>query len=87
MNFHILITKIKLKNGSYFTSLLIYVDDIILAGTSLVEFQSIKVILDCLFKIKDLGVLKYFLGLEVAHSKYGISISQRKYFLDMLNDS
>ncbi|GAU44958.1 hypothetical protein TSUD_28930 [Trifolium subterraneum] len=55
--------------------------------TSLDEIDRIKVILDTNFKIKDLGVVKYFLGLEVAHSKEGISISQRKYCLDLLKDS
>ena len=60
-----------------FTVLLVYVDDIILAGYSLTEFSRIKSILNAQFKIKDLGVMKYFLGLEVAHSKEGISISQR----------
>jgi len=64
-----------LQHGSDFTALLVHVDDIILAGTSLVEFQRIKNILDNQFKIKDLGILKYFLGLEVAHSKERISIS------------
>ena len=70
-----------------FTVLLVYVDDIILAGTSLIEFDRIKNILDGKFKIKDLGTLKYFLGLEVAQSKEGITISQRKYCLDLLKDS
>jgi hypothetical protein len=56
----------------------VYVDDIILACDDLNEFSRIKNILDTNFKIKDLGVLKYFLGLEVAHSKQGISVSQRK---------
>jgi hypothetical protein len=51
------------------------------------EIDRIKTILDCNFKIKDLGIVKYFLGLEVAHSKTGISISQRKYCLNLLKDS
>ncbi|KAK2399633.1 putative mitochondrial protein [Trifolium repens] len=76
-----------LSHKDNFTALLIYVDDIILSGTCLEEIQRIKSILDSSFKIKDLGTVKYFLGLEVAHSKEGISISQRKYCLDLLNDS
>ncbi|GAU25648.1 hypothetical protein TSUD_265740 [Trifolium subterraneum] len=56
-------------------------------GNSMDEFDRIKVVLDNAFKIKNLGQLKYFLGLEVAHSKLGITISQRKYCLDMLKDS
>jgi hypothetical protein len=67
--------------------LLVYVDDIILAGTSIDEFNRIKKILDAQFKIKDLGVLKYFLGLEVAQSREGIHVSPRKYCLDLLKDS
>jgi len=63
------------------------VDDIILAGNSLYEFQHIKSILHSSFKINDLGQLKYFLGLEVAHSKQGISLCQGKYCLDLLSDS
>lgn len=70
-----------------FTIILVYVDDIILAGNSLSEFQIIKNALHQAFKIKDLGILKYFLGLEVAHSHSGISLCQRKYCLDLLNDS
>ncbi|PNX90904.1 putative copia-type protein [Trifolium pratense] len=76
-----------LKTGQSFTALLVYVDDIILAGNSISEFDRIKQILDTEFKIKDLGKLKYFLGLEVAHSKTGITICQRKYCLDLLKDT
>jgi hypothetical protein len=76
-----------LSTAKDFTALLVYVDDIILAGTSLDEFDRIKRILDAQFKIKDLGGLKYFLGLEVAQSSEGIHVSQRKYCLDLLKDS
>ncbi|GAU30899.1 hypothetical protein TSUD_381130 [Trifolium subterraneum] len=80
-------TLFTLSNQDNFTALLIYVDDIVLTGTCLSEINRIKTILDTNFIIKDLGIVKYFLGLEVAHSKEGISVSQRKYCLDLLNDS
>ena len=39
------------------------------------------------FRTKDLGDLKYFLGIEFSCSKKGIFMSQRKYALDILQDS
>jgi hypothetical protein len=73
-----------LNSDSSFTSLLISIDDIILAGNSLQEFARIKHIMDSALKFKDLGQLKFFLGIEVAHSKQSITICQRKYCLDLL---
>jgi len=63
------------------------VDDILLTGNDLTEIQRVK---DCLlqqFRIKDLGDLKYFLGIEFSRSKTGIYMSQRKYALDILQDT
>jgi len=70
-----------------FTVLLVYVNDVIIAGNSMLEFHNIKSILHSAFKIKDFGQLKYFLGLEVAHSSKGISLCQRKYYIDLLTDT
>ena len=63
-----------------FIALLVYVDDIILAGYSLTKITRIKSLLNITFKIKDLGKLKYFLCLEVAYSHQGIYVSQRNHF-------
>lgn len=72
------------NNTASFTALLVYVDDLILVGNDIEEITSIKEFLHKKFKIKDLGYLKYFLGLEISRSQSGIHVCQRKYALDVL---
>ncbi|XP_035539660.1 uncharacterized mitochondrial protein AtMg00810-like [Juglans regia] len=74
-------------SGPSFIALLVYVDDIIVATNDLKDVSDLKEFLATKFKIKDLGCLKYFLGLEVARNPTGIQICQRKYTLDILNDA
>ncbi|CAL0300245.1 unnamed protein product [Lupinus luteus] len=70
-----------------FTAILVYVDDLILARNDLKEINFVKHLLHKNFSIKDLGILRYFLGMEVAISKQGINLYQRKYTLDLLQDA
>ncbi|KAG7536929.1 GAG-pre-integrase domain [Arabidopsis suecica] len=65
--------------------ILVYVDDIIISGNDKVGIQDTKDFLKSTFDIKDLGELKYFLGIEVCRSKEGLFLSQRKYTLDLLS--
>ncbi|KAL5557871.1 hypothetical protein UlMin_034082 [Ulmus minor] len=69
-----------------FMALLVYVDDVIIASSDSTAIIHLKADLNTLFKLKDLGDLKYFLGLEIARSAAGICLSQRKYVLDLLSD-
>ncbi|XP_022003740.1 uncharacterized mitochondrial protein AtMg00810-like [Helianthus annuus] len=75
------------KEENSFVAVLIYVDDVILVGNNLVKIQQTKKYLDKQFSIKDLGRLKYFLGIEVAKTSEGLVLSQRKFTLDILEDS
>ncbi|BBH06529.1 ABC-2 type transporter family protein [Prunus dulcis] len=68
------------------TALIIYVDDMIITGNDKQEISQLQDYLATEFEMKDLGGLKYFLGIEVARSQQGIFLSQRKYVLDLLTD-
>jgi len=61
--------------------LLVYFDDIIVAEDYLTDRQLLTEKLLAEYEMKDLEQLKYFLGIEVAHLKQDIFISQRKHAL------
>ena len=67
--------------------LIVYVDDIVITGTDQDSIQKLKQHLFSHFQTKDLGKLKYFLGIEVAQFNSGVVISQMKYTLDILTNT
>ncbi|KAK3023487.1 hypothetical protein RJ639_045074 [Escallonia herrerae] len=75
------------QKGDIFLSVLMYMDDLILAGNNSTACSSFKKYLNDCFKLKDLGHLKYFLGIEAARGLRGLFLSQRKYALDILSES
>ena len=78
---------IKHSSSGGVTTLLVYVDDIIVTRDDDMEKQILSQNLAKEFEIKSLGRLKYFLGIEVAHSRQGILISQQKYVIDLLKET
>lgn len=66
---------------------LIYVDDLIIAGDDLNMMSMFKGYLSEWFKMKDLGKAKYFLGIEIARGPMGMFLLQRKYALDIVAES
>ncbi|KAL5575115.1 hypothetical protein UlMin_016814 [Ulmus minor] len=74
------------KQQGKITALIVYVDDMVVTGNDPEERKELQTHLSREFEMKDLGPLKYFLGIEVSRSREGIVISQRKYALDLLQE-
>lgn len=66
---------------------LVYVDDLIIAGNSQEMIAQFKAYLSQCFHMKDLGFLKYFLGIEVARNQSGFYMCQREYALEIIAES
>ncbi|GAA0152483.1 transmembrane signal receptor [Lithospermum erythrorhizon] len=70
--------------GNIRLHVLIYVDDLIISSNNSAALSAFKDYLSSCFHLKDLGVLKYFLGIEVGRSSEGFYLCQRKYALDII---
>lgn len=72
-----------LKKGSSIIYVLVY---IIIGGNDSDLISKFKGYLNKTFHMKDLGILKYFLGIEVSRNAEGIYLSQLKYALDIISE-
>eukprot|EP00268_Persea_americana_P063544 TRINITY_DN82513_c0_g1_i1.p1 TRINITY_DN82513_c0_g1~~TRINITY_DN82513_c0_g1_i1.p1 ORF type:complete len:453 (-),score=74.75 TRINITY_DN82513_c0_g1_i1:7-1176(-) len=77
---------LKKKKGKI-PALIVYVDDMVVTGNDHEERKALQSYLSKEFEMKDLGHLRYFLGIEVSRSNKGILLSQRKYALDLLQET
>jgi hypothetical protein len=73
-----------LRQGSSMAYLLLYVDDMILSASSPALLQQLFKQLQSSFTVKDMGDLRYFLGVEVQRSAHGFFLSQSKYTHEVL---
>lgn len=72
--------------GDNLVVLIVYVDDILLAGPNSALIDTTRQLLEDHFKLRIIDDLHYFLGVEIAHSPQGICLCQRKYTLQLLDD-
>ena len=74
-----------LSHGSVTMYLLLYVDDIIITGNNSTTISNIISQLSTAFELKDLGHLRYFLGLQIDYKKARFFVHQNKYLTDLLH--
>lgn len=65
--------------------LMVYVDDIVVTGSSNIDIDEVIRQLYEKFALKDMGRLNFFLGIEVQHVPKGVLLSQKKYILEILH--
>ena len=72
------------KNMASFIIVCLYVDDLLFTRSDVKMMQNFKQYMMQAYEMSDLGLLNYFLGIEVSQVKEGIFISQKKYTKSIL---
>ena len=75
------------QTSTTLTAVLVYVDDMVITGDDQQEILKLKKQLSSEFHMKDLGELRFFLGLKIVRTAQGLFVSQRKYVQDLIRDS
>lgn len=65
----------------------VYVDDLLVTGTSLEVINKFKEEMASKFEMSDLGKLTYYLGIEVSQHSEGITLNQNRYALKILEEA
>lgn len=76
-----------MDRGTEYIQVLIYVDDLVVSASNPSLLASFKAYMSRCFHMKDLGVSKYFFGLELARGPLGIYLCQRKYALGIIEET
>ena len=76
---------IKIEDGGKMLIVCLYVDDLIYTGNNTTMFGSFKKSMMVEFEMSDLGMMHYFLSIEVMQSSIGIFLSQKKYVQEILD--
>jgi hypothetical protein len=72
------------SDGTNIFYLLVYVNDILLTGSNSIMLHHLIQLLSSDLKLRDLGTVHYFLGIEVQSTSMGLMLRQHKYILDIL---
>lgn len=74
-------------SGDSFMAVVVYVDDILLSRNDFLLIQSLKSLLHHKFSIKDLGPVKFYMGLEFHMNQDGLFLSHHKFIIDLLKSA
>lgn len=75
------------RKGDDILFMLVYVDDNLVASNNATLCASFRICLDRCFRLKDLGLLKYFLGIKFTRSLEGLFIFLQKYTLHIIHET
>ncbi|XP_031261729.1 uncharacterized protein LOC116119932 [Pistacia vera] len=73
-----------MKNESGLAVVSLYVDDLLVTGSNPGELDQFKSAMQTKFEVTDLGLMTYFLGMEINQSAGGIFVCQQKYTAEIL---
>jgi hypothetical protein len=74
-----------LRTINYVMILVFYVDDILIIGSSASTISLVKYIFHDRLSMKNMGLLHFFLGLDISQYASSIKISRAKYVRDLLD--